>query len=70
MNVASSPPNEILLFLNSDATMIVAPQPGIIPNKDPTIGCVHLGPILLVALLSLFLVAKLTNANPIIDKET
>jgi len=40
-NVAKRPPKDILLFLNNEATTIVAPHPGIAPNKDPIIGCVR-----------------------------
>ena len=68
IKVANKPPKDIFLFSYNDATTIVAPHPGITPNKEPIIGCAHLGPIWRDALSYLFLVVKLISAKPIIER--
>jgi hypothetical protein len=69
INAANRPPNEIFPFLYIVDAIIVAPQPGITPNKAPMIGCKYFGPHW--PLPSIFpLEAKIINEKLIIDIAT
>ena len=50
----NKPPKDIFLFLYNEDTTIVALHPGIAPNKDPIIGCVHLGNMSSFSIVSFF----------------